>query len=172
MSDDTEPKIMFAGEWIPAHEAWSKMETALTATEVIDRFNTRFPHLASEETQAVVPEVRRRLRDIQLSMPKGMARAPELRGRALELLQSQGPEDVLETLREEFDADIDMRSLLAITGREPYLVALQREAGELAQNKVSDEQAATLWNELQRPAPGGGLWTASKVRQVLDGEVD
>ena len=47
MTDTLEPKILFNGTLIPAHEAWKRMETATMATEILERFNKTFPDLAS-----------------------------------------------------------------------------------------------------------------------------
>jgi hypothetical protein len=61
--------IRFRGDWVPAHEVWHKMEALTVVIEAIDRFNERFPELASDETRHVVPLVRRRLKEIELRMP-------------------------------------------------------------------------------------------------------
>ena len=45
--------------------------------------------------------------------------------------------------------------------------ALSREAHRFALNRVSPEQTAELWIEAGRPAPGGGLWTATKITRLL-----
>lgn len=172
MTDTLEPKILFNGMLIPAHEAWKKMETATVATEILERFNKKFPNLATEETYAVVPIVRKRLKEIELRLPKLPPKAPEIKGRAIALLTKTSPEDTLDTLRTEFGSEIDVQQLLAMTGKEPYLRSIAQEANELTTNKVSHEQMAELWNELKRPSPGGGFWTAAKVRRLIDGDWD
>ena len=65
-----QPTIRFGDDWLPAHEAWGKLETANAVADTIDRFNERFPQLASRETRDVVPLVRQRLKDIELRMPE------------------------------------------------------------------------------------------------------
>ena len=172
MSDSLEPKILFNGQYIPAHEAWKRMETATVATEILERFNTTFPDLATEETRAVVPLVRQRLKDVEVRLPKIPAKAPEIKELAIALLKTTSPEEVLDTLQVEFDTELDIQQLLALTGKEPYLSSISQEANELTTNKISNDQMAELWNELRRPAPGGGFWTAAKVEKLLSGDWD
>lgn len=169
MTNSLEPKILFNGQFIPAHEAWKRMETATVATEILERFNQTFPDLATEETRAVVPLVRKRLKDVEVTLPKRPPKAPEIKERALALLKTTSPEDVLNILRVEFGSELDMQQLLSLTGKEPYLNAISQEADELITNKISNKQMAELWNELKRPAPGGGFWTAAKVANLLSG---
>ena len=40
-----EPMIRFGDSWLPAHQIWHKMEVANMATDAIERFNAKFPHL-------------------------------------------------------------------------------------------------------------------------------
>ena len=170
--DELEPKILFDGQWIPAHQAWRKLEVATQAAETLERFNREFPHLATSETQAVVEEVKRRMRNIELLMPKRPSHPQEMHHRAQELLQQLGLEETLDILNAEFASDLDLRTLLTLIGQRTYLTALQSEVADLRQNKISDEQTAALWNDSHRPAPGGGLWTATKVRAVAAGDAD
>jgi hypothetical protein len=165
--DNEQPTIRFGDSWIPAPDAWKKMETATVVTDAIDRFNTDFPHLATDETRAVVPLVRQRLKDIEVRMPKSRAEMPSLADAASELLQTLPPEDVLEMLREKHGAEISLRQLVQLVGDTPYLQSLGREAREFTLNRISPPQTADLWNDARRPAPGGGLWTAKKVERLL-----
>ncbi len=162
-----EPMIRFGGEWIPAHDLWKKMETANVVADTIERFNAEFPNLASAETRDVVPAVRKRLKEIDLRMP-GEYSAPDLTPIALGLLESMPPEDVVEVLREKYDAEVDMAQLIQLAGQEAYQSALTREARTFALNMISPEQTAELWNDFPRPAPGGGLWSAKAVQDLLD----
>ena len=54
-----------------------------------------------------------------------------------------------------------------LAGDAAYRAALSREATEYELNRISPQQAADLWNDLGRPAPGGGLWNAAKVQALL-----
>jgi hypothetical protein len=165
-SDQEEPTINFGGEWIPAHDAWKKMETATVVVDAIDHFNEKFPHLASSDTRDVVPLVRKRLKDVQLRMPS-KAQLPDLSSEATSLLETLSPEDVVASLRENHGAEMDMLQFVRLVGDAAYLGALRREAEELQMNRISADQTAQLWNELSRPAPGGGLWSAHKVEKLI-----
>jgi hypothetical protein len=165
-SEDDDAKIRFGGEWIPARDAWKKMETATVVVEHIDRFNENFPELASRSTRDVVPLVRQRLKNIELRMPS-KAELPDLSNAARELLATLPPEDVLDVLAEQHGAEIDMLGLIQMVGDTVYLEALSREGQEFQMNRISTDQTAQLWNELGRPAPGGGLWTGQKVEALL-----
>lgn len=162
-----EPMIRFGGEWIPAHDLWNKMETANVVADTIEHFNEEFPHLSSAATRDVVPMVRKRLKEIDLRMP-GEYSAPDLTPVVLGLLESMPPEDVIEVLRDKYETEVDMAQLIQLAGQEAYVSALGREAKEFALNLISPEQIAELWNDSTRPAPGGGLWSAKIVQDLLD----
>ena len=168
MSDET-PKVLFAGEWIPAHEVWKKMETATVAADVIDSFNQKFPHLASEFTEETVRKVRKRLGDIELVMPKKAEKPDDHADEAARLLQEMPPEDVLDHLAREFNQEMSLEQLISLVGEAEYKGSLCREAAEYEQNRILPEQTAQIWNEMHRPVPGGGLWNAFKVRELLEG---
>ena len=126
MSQPTdEPMIRFAGEWIPAHDAWKKMETATVVVDHIDRFNTDFPHLSSPRTRDVVPLVRRRLKDIELYLPRKIEYA-DIAPDAIRMLATTSPEDVVDALAEQFDTPLSLDQLIQIAGEKAYLGALQR----------------------------------------------
>lgn len=166
--DKEDPMIRFGGEWTPAHEVWKKMETANVVAAAIDRFNTGFPHLSSDETRQVVPLVRQRLKDIELRMPSKSPGVSDLGPIAADLLSTQSPEEVLETLQEGHDAAIDTQQLIQLAGEQAYTDALTREAEENEANGILPEQTARLWNDNGRPAPCGGLWTVDKVNKLLN----
>ena len=170
MSDDhkEEPMIRFGGEWIPAHEIWNKMETANVVANAIDRFNTHFPYLSSPETRKVVPLVRQRLKDIELRMPSKETGLPNLGPVAADLLTQQSPEDTLRVLQQQHGIKLEMQQLVQLAGEAAYVAALTREADEYEANRILPEQTASLWNDIRRPAPGGGLWNAAKVNDLLN----
>jgi hypothetical protein len=170
MSDqefDEQPTIRFAGVWIPAHEVWSRMESATVVVEHIHRFNEQFPHLASEETRRVVPVVRQRLKEIELRMPSKDEPVDDVSDVAARLLETLTVEETLTALAEEHGVPLGVQQLIQIAGEEPYTSALRREGSDLKTNRVSPEQTAQLWNEQGRPAPGGGLWSPTKVIKLL-----
>lgn len=162
-----EPMIRFGGQWIPAHDLWSKMETANVVADAIERFNSKFPELANTDTRDVVPLVRQRLKDIDLRMP-GKEAKPDLSSVVAELLRTMPPEDVIATLRDKHEVDVDFADLIKLGGAEAYAGALSREADTFKLNQISPEQTAELWNEAARPCPEGGLWTARKVEILLN----
>ena len=164
--DPAEPMIRFGESWLPAHQLWHKMEIANMAADAIERFNANFPHLASAETRDVVPLARRHLQGIEVHMPSSDVQ-PELAGIARGLLESMSPEDVAETLRDKYAAQLDLPQLIQLVGEAAYSEALSREAHRCVLNRVSPEQTAALWNEAGRPAPSGGLWTAAKITRLL-----
>ena len=169
MSDqesDDEPMIQFGGEWIPAHEAWKKMETATVVVEHIERFNDNFPHLSNHRTRDVVPLVKKRLKNVELRIPT-RKEGPDIAGIALELLETMAPDDVLDALAEQHDTQLSVDQLIQLVGDQPYMKALQREAKEFEMNRISPDQTAQLWNEMGRPAPGGGLWSENKISELL-----
>lgn len=167
MSDSKdEPMIRFGGELIPAHDAWKKMETATVVVDHIARFNERFPHLSSRNTLDVVPLVRRRLKDIELHIPR-KAELPDVGPEAAQLLATAAPEDVLDMLAEKHGMALTLSQLIQLAGEAAYISALLREGMEFDNNSIMPEQTAQLWNELARPVPGGGLWSAKKVQQIL-----
>ncbi|MCB1800391.1 MAG: hypothetical protein KDI82_01765 [Gammaproteobacteria bacterium] len=171
MSDSTDqPMIRFGGELIPAHDAWKKMETVTVVVDHIDRFNEHFPHLSSRNTRDVVPLVRRRLKEIELHIPRPVE-LPDIGPEAAALLASAAPEDVLDMLAEKHGAQITLVQLVQLAGEAAYLGALVREGKEFENNRILPEQTAQLWNELGRPVPGGGLWSAKKVEMVLSGKI-
>lgn len=164
-----EPMIRFGGEWVPVHEVWDKLETANVVADAIDRFNTQYPYLSSADTRSVVPLVRERLKEMELKMPVGYNR-PDLKAVAIELLDAMPPEDALDVLREEHKAELTILQLIQLAGEQPYLECLRREAVEFRLQRITAEQAAQLWNDATRPAPGGGLWTKKKVEDLINSQ--
>lgn len=143
------------------------METASVVADVIERFNTEFPHLSSTDSRDVVPLVRQRLKDIDLRMPDE-APQPDLGEVTVGLLKSMSPEDAIQVLRDQYDTRIDIAGLMQLAGEQAYASALKREAQEHVRNQISHEQTAELWNHATRPQPGGGLWSAKKVQDLLE----
>ena len=167
MTEDLNPKIRFNGEWIPAHKAWASFATAMSIAENIERFNQRWPNLATDATRTIVPKVREQLKLIELYMPERKEASTDLGKTAAKLLVDLGPEETIERIRDEFGQELDLQALVNIAGFPIYLKALSNEVRTLRRNQVSSEQTAKLWNELGRPAPGDGTWTEEKVDRLL-----
>lgn len=159
--------IKVAGEWLPAHKVWAKMEFVSELTDIVERFNTRFPTLSTENSRDVVPVVRRRLKDIALHIPRSAQIPPDLAEFVVESLAHMTPEEVVEQLQEQHGETISVRDVITLAGETAYVEALAREASEYQANRILPEQTAQIWNDMARPAPGGGLWSAKKVEQLL-----
>ena len=159
-----EPMIRFGDDWIPAPDLRQRLRTANQATDAIERFNTTFPHLASTETRTVVPLARRHLKEIELRIPRHTTDLAQI---ARGLLDAMSPEDVTKVLGDKYASELDLAGLIRLVGETAYLHALAREAKQFALNLVSPEQTADLWREAARPVPGGGMWSAAKVRELL-----
>lgn len=162
--------IRFGEGWIPAHLAWKKMETANVVVDHIDQFNTNYPHLATAQTRAVVPEVRKRLKEVEVRMPRRKEQI-DLGPVVHDLLANLSPEEVIEQIEREHDITLDLRELISLAGERNYLDALRREAKDFEVNRISPDQTAQIFNESKRLAPGGGLWNQHKVEKLLDGSL-
>ncbi len=149
--------IQLDGKWVPAHEAWAKMEVASEVADAIECFNRKFPNLSTDSTREVVPVVRQRLKDVQLRMPKKPQDAPDLGPVAFDLLARMSPEEAVESIQRDFDQALSLLDLISLAG----------EADEYRVNAILPEQTAQIWNEMKRPAPGGGLWTGKRVDEIL-----
>ena len=165
---DTAPMIRMGDAWVPAHEAWDRMETASTVADHIERFNRNFPELSTETTREVVSLVRQRLKDISLRMPPRPAPEQDLKEMAAELLVRLSPEEAIEQLFAVSGEELTLRELIALAGEQAYIEALTREALEYQANQILPEQTAQIWNDMARPAPGGGLWSGRKVARLLE----
>lgn len=168
MTKEKSPLIKFGKDLVPAHLVWKKMESMTVAADLIDSFNKKHQHLATESTLAVVPKVRKRLKDVTVFIAeKEEAQKDTLADDAKKLLEQHPLEEVMDILQEKKGIEMDIKGLLQLVGNESYHQALVKEAGLLTSNLISPEQMADLWNELGRPAPSGGFWTTSKVEAIL-----
>lgn len=168
MAKHENPKIRFNSDWIPTHQAWSKLETAMSLAGYIEQFNERWPSLATDQTRTIVPKVRKQLKSIELVMPEPTKTdMPDMGETAAQLLEQFNPEETIQRLREDFGQALDLQALIAVVGLPAYCRSLANEVQEFRRNKISPEQTATLWNELGRPTIGGGTWTAGKVDSLL-----
>lgn len=162
-----EPMIRVAGRWIPAHQLWAKMEVASEVADSIERFNRNFPGLSTQATREVVPLVRQRLKDISIRMPRQAPSDLDSGSRLITLLAEFSPEEALQQLQEQTGEVISLHELIVLAGGDAYSQALARQALEYQANAILPEQTAQIWNEMARPAPSGGLWTASKIETLL-----
>ncbi len=165
---DKDYRIRFAGEEIPAYQAWEKLETANAALELLTRFNANRPRMSSEVTRGNEEEVRRRLAKIEVLLPTAPPKDPDMADKAAALLQMHTPEEVLDVLKSEHNLECDLNGLIHLAGTEAYYQSLKNEGALLSQNKISYEQMADLWNDAKRPAPGKPFWDAIVIKALFE----
>jgi hypothetical protein len=85
---------------------------------------------------------------------------------AKELLVSHSIEETLDLLLQDHGVEMDVKTLVKMVGKQPYLSSLKKEVSFLHNNGISNEQIAELWNELSRPGPSGAEWTKETVTLV------
>ncbi len=162
------PTIRFGGREIPTHSAWSKLEIATQALEVLSRYNRELTPLATDLTRKTEAEVRKRLGEIEILLPKAPKRSDDLVDKARALLLLHAPEDVVEMLEQQHHIECDLDGLIHLAGAEAYLQALTNEAEDCRRNAISYEQIAQLWNDAKRPAPGKPFWDRISVERLLN----
>ncbi|MDJ0806918.1 MAG: hypothetical protein QNJ78_08815 [Gammaproteobacteria bacterium] len=138
---------------------------------MLKRLSDLYPHLISPHVLAAIDnwenclfasrEQEQRAADLQQAEEEALSRL------ALELLQTQQMEDVMQQLSEEFSVPMDYQHLIDLVGREAYLEALDKEVEVLKENSISLEQTAQLWNGMGKPVPGGGHWSESAIRSLV-----
>ena len=170
MSREKEPNIHFAGRYLPAHRLWSRTEIVLGCNEFVARLNEQLPEYATEQSRAVVPEVRRRLKAIEVAIPPRFRVTREIERAARALLSQNTVEEALERFNREHDQEMSLTEFVHVVGTRAYHLNLREEAREWEPNKVLPSQTAQIWNEQRRPAPGEPpRWTADKVERLLNG---
>jgi hypothetical protein len=164
---DKNPKIKFGGVEIPTYEAWSKLEAAQEALDILDRFNQRRAELATTFTRDTAEEVRKRLSHVEIIMPQAPKKSADLEEIVRALLMTHTPEDVIDILQRDHGIEADIHGLIHLAGTEAYLQSLANEVDVFQQNRISFDQIASLWNEAKRPAPGKPFWDKRSVEDVF-----
>lgn len=167
-SEQANHRIRFGDKEIPTCDAWAKLEIATQALEVLSRYNTELPNLASDLTRTTEEEVRKRLGGIEILIPPPPKRSEDLVDTVRALLLNHTPEDALDILARDHNADLDLNALVHLAGSEAYLQCLSNEVTTFRQNAISFEQIAELWNDAKRPAPGKPFWDKFSVEQLFD----
>lgn len=163
-----QPVIRIGNKEVPTFEAWKKLEAADVAATRLEQLNARYPKLATEFGRTTIKTTRKRLKSVEVLMPKAPEKTPELEEVVADLIGSLSVEDVLETLARDHDIELDAVGLIHVIGFDSYSDMLKREAAEFQQNFLSDEQIAELWNEAHMPAPGGAArWDSDAVERLL-----
>lgn len=160
--------IKIAGMDIPVHLAWKKIEVLNTAADHLDRLNEEYPHLSTKFSCEILPIVRQRLRDSVSDVAAPKRIDDNYIDFLKEQIKSQSPEDCIDNLRSAYNVDINLSDLIYHVGEDNYIDAMIREAELYRDNKISPDQTAELWNDLQRPAPGKTHWTTTDVENLLD----
>jgi hypothetical protein len=164
-----QPTIRFGDQELPTYEAWKKLEVINVAVRHLKYLNERYPELATKLTVDAVDLVFKRIKAIEIIMPKPPEKSPQLEEVAKNLLNDHSLEDALELLRQDHNAEVDYVALIHLVGFDAYREALKKEIVEFQQNFLSFDQIAELWTESKRPVPGGGLmWNAKSVQRLLD----
>jgi len=134
--------------------------------ERLHALNEQYPDLASSASTDGVMHWRKRRVQHRLRKQEPAAEAtsgPDIKSVALGLLKRNGLEDVLDILLEKHSIDLSLPKLIQLIGKEAYIAALKRGAGQLLQNAISYEQIANLWNDLDRPALGSASWNSRTI---------
>jgi hypothetical protein len=164
----TQPSIRFGNQELPTYMAWKKLEAATVAVRHLQYLNERYPDLATELTINAVPLVHKRLKSIEILMPKPPEKTPQIEEVAKSLLHEYSLEDALDLLKRQHGTEADYVGLIHLVGFDAYTEALKKEVVEFQQNFLSFEQIAELWTESKRPVPGGGLlWNAKAVERLM-----
>jgi hypothetical protein len=137
----------------------------------LEHLNGIYPKLASEVSHEGVQYWRKRKGEIHLVMQEiqkreGVEVVVNLRQVASDLLVSHSIEEVLDMMLQEHGVELTATKLVKMVGKQAYLGALKKEGGFLHKNGISNEQIAELWNELERPGPGGEQWCKETVTLI------
>ncbi|MCB1752225.1 MAG: hypothetical protein KDI74_10940 [Gammaproteobacteria bacterium] len=153
-------------------ENQSELVLAMDAcADRLEYLNQCFPGLASPTTLEGVVQWRQRrsqnpIQDSDENSQKTKQPDIDIAAVAVGLLQQHSLEDVLELLLENHGVELSLPELIQLIGKQEYLGALKRDVSELLKNAVSFEQIATLWNDIDRPAFGGPVWTSRSISML------
>jgi hypothetical protein len=137
----------------------------------LEHLNGIYPKLASDVSHEGVQYWRKRKGEIHLVMQEikkrqGVEVVVNLRQVASDLLVSHSIEEVLDMMLQDHGVELTVTKLVKMVGKQTYLSALRKEVGFLHKNGISNEQIAELWNELERPGPGGEPWSKATVTLI------
>jgi hypothetical protein len=149
------------------------LESVDACADRLEALNTRFSNLASDSTRESVEAWRRvkeRVEFDQTTEKKEEGSGLDVSSIAVELLEKQGHslEDVIDILMSDHGIEVTIECLAQMIGKQAYIAALRKDAGDLLGNAISYSQIASLWNDLDRPAFGGESWTARSVSILVE----
>jgi hypothetical protein len=146
-------------------------DAAREAVGQLKKLTRDFPHLTTQPVRHAIEtwneDLFRRGELIWEERQRVKREQAALELRAIELIDQNHVDDVLEMLANEFERDFDYYDLIDMVGKDRYIGALRREAIELVQNCVSPEQTADLWNSVGKPPIGGERWNAVGVSVLM-----
>jgi hypothetical protein len=145
--------------------------SAREAIEQLRRITKDFPHLTTQSVKQALEtwneDMFRKGELILVQKLRAKAEQEAMEQRAIELIEGNLTDDVLDMLNNEFSKQMDYADLIDMVGKDRYIAALTREAVELQVNFISPEQAAELWNASGKPPVGGDRWTTSGVEVLM-----
>ncbi|MES9986405.1 MAG: hypothetical protein AB2552_16395 [Candidatus Thiodiazotropha endolucinida] len=151
-----------------------EFEVIFVAREAVGhlrRLSRDFPHLATQPVRVAIDtwneEMFQKGELVLVQKQRAKAEQDALEKRAIDLIEENLVDDVLDLLNRESTKEIDYYDLIDMVGKDRYIEALAREAVELKVNAVSSEQAAELWNNCGKPTVGGERWTATGVSVLM-----
>ena len=159
-------------------EQRDRLQQALDAcAERLDSLNRSYPELASPISQGAVEQWHQTkvslglnpgpCEDLESQDKNSDDSLHEARKRAIELLESNGLEEVQDILQTEHALTLNMPKLVQLIGNTAYRGALKKDAELMLHNAITYEQIANLWNDLERPAFGAPDWNPRSVSVLL-----
>ncbi|MES9825422.1 MAG: hypothetical protein ABW127_13425 [Candidatus Thiodiazotropha endolucinida] len=151
-----------------------EFEVIFVAREAVGhlrRLSRDFPHLATQPVRVAIDtwneDMFQKGELVLVQKQRDKAEQDAMEKRAVELIEENLVDDVLDLLNRESTKEIDYCDLIDMVGKDRYIEALTREAVELKVNAISSEQAAELWNNCGKPTVGGERWTATGVSVLM-----
>ncbi|MEW7974264.1 MAG: hypothetical protein AB2804_00400 [Candidatus Thiodiazotropha endolucinida] len=151
-----------------------EFEVIFVAREAVGhlrRLSRDFPHLATQPVRVAIDtwneDMFQKGELVLVQKQRAKAEQDAMEKRAVELIEENLVDDVLDLLNRESNKEIDYSDLIDMVGKDRYIEALTREAVELKVNAISSEQAAELWNNSGKPTVGGERWTATGISVLM-----
>ncbi|MES9813999.1 MAG: hypothetical protein ACH255_09760 [Candidatus Thiodiazotropha sp.] len=151
-----------------------EFEVIFVAREAVGhlrRLSRDFPHLATQPVRVAIDtwneEMFQKGELVLVQKQRAKAEQDAMEKRAIDLIEENLVDDVIDLLNRESTKEIDYCDLIDMVGKDRYIEALTREAVELKVNAISSEQAAELWNNCGKPTVGGERWTATGVSVLM-----
>ena len=149
-------------------------EVVFAAREAIGhlrRITRDFPNLATKSVRVAIEtwneDMFRKGELILVQKQRAKAERDAMEKRAIELIEGNLTDDVLDMMNQEFPKELSYSDLVDMVGKDRYIAALALEAVELQVNSISPEQAAELWNASGKPPVGGDRWTQAGVEVLM-----